>query len=149
MIISITVTALTTQKTSVSADSNVRREYIFFETLSCFNRGITNAEEVPPKIKPVRSDIIKVEPAKNMMSVMIPAEMTKLKMVNLRLGPNSFMSEDKLILNAPSKRRKRRVNVVNSGARSMTCWGVTKFETFGPMRKPIIIRKRTSGNFVL
>jgi len=71
-------------------------------------------------------------------------EITKLYIVRMRLEENSLISEDRLILNAPSKIRINRVKVVNTGATEARSSGDVYPNPLGPIRNPSIIRNNTS-----
>jgi hypothetical protein len=75
-------------------------------------------------------------------------EITKLYIVRMRLEENSLISEDRLILNAPSKIRINRVKVVNTGATEARSSGDVYPNPLGPIRNPSIIRNNTSGILV-
>ena len=66
----------------------------------------------------------------------------------MRLEENSLISEDKLMLNAPSKIRINRVKVVNIGATEARSSGEVYPYPLGPIINPSIIRNNTSGIFV-
>ena len=51
-------------------------------------------------------------------------EITKLYIVRIRLEENSLISEDRFILNAPSKIKINNVNVVHTGATLARASGV-------------------------
>ena len=75
-------------------------------------------------------------------------EITKLYIVRTRLEENSLISEDRLILNAPSKIRINRVNVVHTGAMEARSSGDVYPNPLGPIRNPRMMRNNTSGIFV-
>ena len=75
-------------------------------------------------------------------------EIKKLYIVNTRLEENSLISEDKLILNAPSKIRINNVNVVHTGAMEARSSGDVYPNPFGPIKNPSMIRNNTSGMLV-
>ena len=66
----------------------------------------------------------------------------------MRLDENSLISEDKLILNAPSKIRINRVKVVHTGATEARSSGDVYQNPLGPIRNQSIIRNNTSGILV-
>ena len=76
-------------------------------------------------------------------------EIAKLYIVSFRLEENSLINDDRLILNAPSKIKINNVNVVNTGAISANSAGDVKPNPLEPIRKPKIIRNKTSGILVL
>tara|TARA_B100001750_G_scaffold239674_1_gene248086 strand:- start:931 stop:1248 length:318 start_codon:yes stop_codon:yes gene_type:complete len=75
-------------------------------------------------------------------------EIKKLYIVNTRLEENSLISEDKLILNAPSKIRINNVNVVHTGAMEARSSGDVYPNPLGPIKNPSMIRNNTSGMLV-
>jgi len=75
-------------------------------------------------------------------------EITKLYIVSMRLEENSRISEDRLILNAPSKIRINRVKVVHTGATEARSSGDVYPKPLGPIRNPSVIRNNTSGILV-
>ena len=68
--------------------------------------------------------------------------------VRTRLEENSLISEDRLILNAPSKIKINKVKVVHTGATEARSSGDVYPNPLGPIRNPSIIRNNTSGIFV-
>ena len=68
--------------------------------------------------------------------------------VRTRLEENSLISEDRLILNAPSKIRINNVNVVHTGAMEARSSGDVYPNPLGPIKNPSMIRNNTSGMLV-
>ena len=121
--ISMTVNENTIQNTSVNADSNVRSEYNVGLMFNCFKTGMTNAEDTPPSKKPVSSEI-KIENPLTIITIETTREETiKLNNVKTKLCENSFTNDVRLMLNAPSNKRNKSVNVVKTGANVATFSG--------------------------
>ena len=68
--------------------------------------------------------------------------------VRIRLEENSLISEDRFILNAPSKIKINKVKVVHTGATEARSSGDVYPNPLGPIRNPSIIRNNTSGILV-
>jgi len=87
--------------------------------------GITNDEDTPPNKNPVSKETKIEKPLIHITKKIIMVDIKKLKIVNTKLCENSRINEERLMLNAPSNKRKSKVNVVNTGATLATDSGVT------------------------
>src|SRR3989338_1099138 len=123
LMISMTVSAHTMHNTSVTADSMVSIEYVSPLICSCLIKGITNADEMPPRIEPVSNEVSRSNPNAYIIPETTIAEMIKLKNVMPKLFVTPRTKDARSMVNAPSYSKNNNANVVNTGANPATLSG--------------------------
>ena len=137
----------TIQSTSVAADSKTNTVLDSSPMSRILTKGITTAEEVPPRMAPkvseLNKDISKIIPTPATSSIDTKKQ-TIVKLIVLFHEERITLIDNEV---PPSKRITTKVIATKTGPLTPKLSTLTKLKT-GPNKSPTIIRNNTSGIFL-
>jgi len=139
----------TRHRTSLSADSSIKTEEHFSPSFICFTMGMTTAEEVPPTIAPINTELnTSIESSQRETKEVMITVITKLSRVSNVAEPMAFFTSLKLRPDPLSNRITISVMVVKT-LPSLPKKSLVIIPLTGPMMIPIKSSNNTFGILVL